>query len=770
LIAYVTGAGAEPAALRAALARELPDYMVPSAVLILETLPLTQNGKVDRKALPAPDMKALAAQPHAAQRDPVVEALCRIWAELLEDVEQVEANDNFFELGGHSLLAVTLIERMREEGLESDVESLFEHPTPAGLAATLRGGSAVRDAVAEKLCRIWAEVLGVERVEPNDNFFELGGHSLLAVTLIERMREKGLESDVEALFEHPTPAGLASKLETGGGAIVPPNLIPPRCAAITPDMVTLARLSQEEIDLIVATVPGGAANVQDIYPLAPLQEGMLFHHLLAEQADPYQLESILACASREQLEAFVATLQRVVARHDILRTAIVWEGLSEPMQVVWREAPLAVEEISLDAARDALEALQARRKQADWRLDVRQAPMLRVAYARDAAKDRWVICVAYHHLVDDGRTLALVGEEMLADLAGRREENAPAPPFRDFVARTRVSTRREEQEAYFRSLLGDVAEPTTPFNLSQVEGDGSGVSEASLELETELSLRLRARARALGVTPASLIHLAFALVLARTSGRSDVVFGTVLLGRMYGGAEADRGVGIFINTLPLRLPLGAMSVAAGALETQTRLRGLLAHEHASLALAQRCSGVEAPTPLFSALLNYQHAPLVVESERRSSAGIETLRGQEGRTNYPLTLSVSDYGERFSLDAQTQSPLAAERLNAFMQAALERLVSALEEAPGTRLVDIDVLPPQERALLLSEWTASPRAYAAADCLPALFEAQAARAPASIAVVYEGEALSYGELNARANRLAHRLRAEGVGPDVLVGLCV
>ncbi|WP_280949744.1 AMP-binding protein, partial [Methylosinus sp. 3S-1] len=313
-----------------------------------------------------------------------------------------------------------------------------------------------------------------------------------------------------------------------------------------------------------------------------------------------------------------------------------------------------------------------------------------------------------------------------------------------------------------------MTEPTAPFGLSDVQGDGSNVEEARLDVDAALARRTRAAARSLGLSVASLWHLAFAQALARVSGRIDVVFGTVLFGRMHGGVGADRAIGLFINTLPIRVRVGRQSVADSARLVHDRLTRLLRHEHAPLALAQRCSGIAATIPLFSALLNYRHSAPETESAA-AFEGVTELHAQE-RTNYPLTLSIDDFGNGFRLEAQTRHPLDPKIICGYLQTALEGLVTALETAPGTPVLTIDVLSEAERHRLLVDWNDTAAAYPQDRCIHQLFEAQASETPDAVAVAFEEQSLTYAQLNARANRLAHHLRRLGVGPETLVGLCV
>ncbi|HEX2090895.1 MAG TPA: amino acid adenylation domain-containing protein, partial [Longimicrobiaceae bacterium] len=590
LVAYCVGEGqVDPEALRRHLLERLPEHMVPAAYVPLEALPLTPSGKLDRRALPA----------------------------------------------------------------------------PGGEAYARRGYEAPLGEVEEALAQIWAELLGVERVGRHDHFFELGGHSLLGITLIERMRQQGLHADVRALFTTPVLAELARAVGGNSHEVeVPANGIPEGCERIRPEMLPLVELSQAEVDRIVAEVPGGVGNVQDIYPVAPLQEGILFHHLMSHEGDPYLVSSLAAFDSRERLERYLAALQAVIDRHDILRTAVAWEGLREPVQVVWRRVELPVEEVRLDAdGGDTAEQLWRWYDPRRYRMDMRRAPLLRVCIAEDPERRRWLMLLLMHHLTGDHESLEVLRHEISAHLQGRASELPSPLPFRNYVAQARLGVRREEHEAFFRGMLEDVAEPTAPYGLLDVWGEGHGIEEARLRVGCDVGARLHTRARAVGVSAASLCHLAWAQVLARLTGRWDVVFGTVLFGRMQGGTGSDRVMGPFINTLPVRIEVGTEAVEAAVRRTHVLLAELLRHEHASLALAQRCSGVPAPTPLFTSLLNYRHG---TRSRRfpdpgRPADGTGWVQAEE-RTNYPVHLAVSDYGEEVLLTAQVVAPVNAARVS------------------------------------------------------------------------------------------------------------
>jgi len=688
-----------PGTLRSYLSTRLPEFMVPAAFVQLERMPLSSNGKLDRKSLPAPRQDAFSRRMH---EEPV------------GDMEKTLAN-------------------------------------------------------------LWQELLAVEKVGRHDNFFELGGHSLLAVRMVARLRKLGLKVDIRSLLTSPVLSELASSIDRHEEFLIPPNPITPDTALISPSMLPLIDLTQDDIDRIIKTVPDGISNIQDIYALTPLQDGILFHHLLTKENDPYVLSSQIILPSKSHLDRLLSAVQQIVNRHDILRTAFVWEGLSHPAQVVWRKASLPVIEIDKYPQDEAgATKLVSMDDPFDYRFNLTQAPLLRYVVSREPGSERWRVLQLQHHIIEDVSSIQNFYNEIRLILLGQGD-SLPAPqPFRNLVAQTRVGMHQADHEHYFRRMLGDIEEPTLPFGLADIQNDGGDASESRRALPGQLNDRLRAQARRLGVSLASLCHLAWGQVLARSSGSDHVVFGTVLFGRMQQGGDAEQAVGLFINTLPLRLDLDCHGTEAAVKQTHARLAELLVHEYASLALAQRCSRVAAPTPLFSTILNYRHnrklaAPSAKPSEVELLAGVEFLRSEE-RTNYPLTMSVEDFEDSLGLTAVAVHPLSPDSVCGYMHQALESLVAALEKSPYSPVSQLEILPADERKLLLEDWNATQASYPDEACLHHLIEHQAIKSPDAVAVSYSDQSLTYRELNARANQLAHHLIASGARPDDRIAVCM
>ncbi|MGC4060738.1 MAG: amino acid adenylation domain-containing protein [Aquabacterium sp.] len=708
LVAYVVpdaavgnGDGKHIATLREQLTSALPDYMVPHAIVTLDALPLTINGKLDRRALPAPNADAYAGSQYAAPIGEQEQLLARIWSGLLS-VPQVGRHDSFFDLGGHSLLVMQLIEQLRKAGWRVPLRQVFERPTLSDLATSLQ-------ALADS---------------------------------------------------HAADAEHAHKA----------NPIPANAASITPDHLNLIDLTQTQIDLITSTVPGGGANVQDIYPLAPLQEGILFHHVYAdgqaEEGDTYILPSILKLDSRARLDQLLAAMQAVLQRHDILRTSIVWRGLPQGVQVVWRHAMLPVHDIALRPDQDALTQLQHMLAHTPQHMDLQTAPLLRAQIAQDPARqdDTWYAVIQLHHMVSDHVSQEIMLQEILACMAGMADR-LPAPvPYRHFVAQALRKLGTHDAQAFFTHKLQGIDEPTAPFGLLDAHGHGA-VHDARQHLPATLAQRVRTQSRRLGMSPAALMHAAWALVVARCSARDDIVFGSIVSGRLQGLPDAERVIGMFINTLPLRVKLQGLQAEQLVHTMRRELLDLLPHEQASLALAQRCSAVPGTLPLFTAVLNYRHTPDAQATP--AWPGISLLSSQE-RTNYPFTLSVDDLGAGFMLTAQTQYDAAQPshgvdpaRVLAFMLTATASLVDALAHAPERLATELDVLPPAEwQQLLPAPAKAGTPHLAHIQPIHHLFEDQARRQPDAVALLCQDLSFSYAELNTQANRLARYLQDLGV----------
>ena len=650
-------------------------------------------------------------------------------------------------------------------------------PAPDRSALAARAFAPPLTPTEQRVAEVWCELLGLECVGRDDGFFELGGHSMLAIRVVARLRAQGDALDVRTLFATPVLRAFCAALDASPARTdARPDVrdaddaggIPAGATALRPAMVPLAGLSQADLDRIVARVPGGAATIQDLYPLAPLQEGILFHHLAEDAGDPYLSTFVLGFPARVALDRFVEALRVVVARHDILRTSIHWDDLARPVQVVHRAVELPLQEIAVPPGEDTVAWLARRSDPATFRFSLDRAPLIALHAAPDPADGGWCLALVNHHMISDHITLELILGEVAVLMDGRAD-CLPAPlPFRDHIAAI-AATPAAAHEAHFAGLLGDVDAGTVPFGVEALRGGAAGAHEGRLPLPPALASRIRDCARAQDTTPAVLFHVAWAQVVARTSGRDDVVFGTVLSGRM-GGGDTGGMFGVFINTLPFRMRMDARDGRTAVADAAAQLSALLRHEHASLALTQRCSGVPAPQPLFTSLINYRRTvALAAPGEGGDDWDRIRVLFMEERTNYPLSMSVNDEGEGFTLVVHCVREIAPAPVAALLAEAMAGLVDRLERASSAPVSALEVLSPELRRRLLGLPAPAPEMFDPERVPHRRFLACAARAPAAIALVDGDVAVSYGELAARAMRLAQALVADGVRPGDLVGLC-
>jgi amino acid adenylation domain-containing protein len=626
--------------------------------------------------------------------------------------------------------------------------------------------------VEELLAKIWKELLGVRSVGRLENFFQLGGHSLLIMQMVEQLRQIGLSVDVRDVYQRSTLAQLAQKVEVGvlRKHEVPKNLLPPGSETIGPEMLTLVSLEPNEISRIVEMTRGGAPNIQEIYPLTSLQEGMLFHKQFESNgSDAYARSMLVSFESRERLDAFVEAVRATIERHDILRSAILWEGLSRPVQVVHRHASLSIQEFMLNREEDAGEQLRKRMSSDFASLNLQQPPLMRLEIAQDPNGMTWYGLIRTHHLAFDNESLDVFLAELISHMEGRIHELPEPVPYRNHVAQVVAYSQSQEAEKFFRSKLGDLDEPTAPFGLLDVHRSGRQVTNTREVLTSGLMSRLRSQSRRLSLTVATLFHAAWSLVVARTSGRDDIVFGTTLSGRLYASSASKGVLGMLVNVLPLRLRLEGVTTVDLVEQARWELTELLSHEHASLVTAQHCTRIGGTAPLFTSLLNYVHRADGLDRGFNGTTGV-TLLGTHGKTNYPLSLTVYDHRDSLTLEVQADVRIDSRRVTKYAVVTIESLVEALEAAPLTPALQLPVMPHDEYLKVIKTFNSDSDVSSSERIAHELFEENVRRIPDATAVVCEGSTLSYRELNARANQLARFLRQSGVRPEALVALCV
>ncbi|UGX03607.1 pyoverdine non-ribosomal peptide synthetase PvdD [Pseudomonas aeruginosa] len=671
LVGYVVADSAEDAerlreSLRESLKRHLPDYMVPAHLMLLERMPLTVNGKLDRQALPQPD----ASLSQQAYRAP-----------------------------------------------GSELE--------------------------QRIAAIWAEILGVERVGLDDNFFELGGHSLLATRVISRVRqEQQLDASLKALFERPVLEAFAQGLERTTDA--------------------------------VSTIP--LADRQQPLALSFAQERQWFLWQLEPESAAYHIPSALRLRGRLDVDALQRSFDSLVARHETLRTRFRLEG-GRSYQQVQPAVSVSIEREQF-GEEGLIERIQAIVVQP---FDLEREPLLRVNLLQ-LAEDDHVLVLVQHHIVSDGWSMQVMVEELVqlyAAYSRGLELALPALPiqYADYALWQRSwmeAGEKERQLAYWTGLLGG-EQPVLelPFDRPRPARQSHRGAQLGFELPRELVEAVRALAQREGASSFMLLLASFQTLLYRYSGQADIRVGVPIANR--NRVETERLIGFFVNTQVLKADLDGR-MGFDELLAQARQRALEAQAHQDLPFEQLVEALQpernaSHNPLFQVLFNHQSEIRSVTPEVQ----LEDLRleglawdGQTAQFDLTLDIQEDENGIWASFDYATDlfDASTVERLAGHWRNLLRGIVAN----PRQRLGELPLLDAPERRQTLSEWNPAPRECAVQGTLQQRFEEQARQRPQAVALILDEQRLSYGELNARANRLAHCLIARGVGADVPVGLAL
>lgn len=516
-------------------------------------------------------------------------------------------------------------------------------------------------------------------------------------------------------------------------------------------------------------------NVENIYPLSPMQQGMLFHTLYAQDSDVYRVQVIVTMRGLLNVSALKQAWKFVVERHAVLRTGLMWENLDEPLQIVRKQVEVPWEEADwrglaqLDQEARVADFLRADRHRS---LPLSNAPVMRLSLfhlADELTKLIW----STHHILMDGWSISLLFKEVFivyeAINDGREPQLEPARPFSDYIAWLQQQDL-SAAEAFWRETLKGV---TAPTEVRVERSNAVGRSEhrqQRLKLSRELTAEIQNFTRTQRLTPNTLMQGAWALLLARYSGARDVVFGAVISGRPaeLGGFESM--IGPLINTLPVRVRISEDDAVVPWLQKlQHQQVEQRQYEYSPLVSVQDWTEVPRGTPLFESLLAFENYPARSSWEEGSPSLKFDLAGGIEVTDYPIAVTVNPRDEwEFKIGYDRAN--FEESTIARMLGHLATLIQGLIGNPNKLLLELPMMTGDEQREIISGFNQTERKYLEEKCVHHLFEEQAERTPERIAVAFENEQLNYAELNRRANQLAHYLLSRGVEPEVRVGVCM
>jgi amino acid adenylation domain-containing protein len=736
LVAWVVarpGSQVTSAGLRGFLAERLPDHSVPAAVVLLAALPLTANGKVDRDALPEPEW--LQPSRHAElpvgerpARTPVEELLAGLWAELLGPMRPSAAAAPASAAGAPDLTAAG---------------------APELTAAAAAGGGAA--------------------IGPGDDFFALGGHSLLATRLVSRVREElGVELTLRRVFEHPTLAAMAREVEGSIGDSA--GLAGPALAPI-PRRLPPVRLPESH-DLV----------------LSYAQERIWFLAQLAPDSTAYNIAGALRLSGVLSPARLAGSLDEIVRRHAVLRSAYPLAA-GRPSPVV--SPPRAIELPLIDlaplgeAAAATGRALGSRFGRRPF--DLATGPLLRAALLR-LGPEQHLLVLVLHHIVADGWSVTV----FLRELAALYAAPGPLPElpiqYFDFARWQRQWLTGEAlapQLDYWRQALagapGQLALPADRPRPPVPDFAGARIREL---VPGAVTAELHREAQEGGATLFMVLLAAFDVLLGRYTGQQDLVVGTPIANRER--LDIEGLIGCFVNTLALRADLAGRPSFHGHL-LRVRQTCLAAYANQDLPFEKLVEAL-APrrdlgtTPLFQVMLVLQSATTAARQRPTADLEIELSELDATAAKFELTIDALEKPQGLALSFEYRTGLfdaaTVKRLAGHFQSLLAAVGAGTHR--GLDIAALPLLGESERQQLLREWNDTAAAYPGDRFLHQLFEEQARRAPDAVAVVAEAgpppdaagatvEHLTYGALEARANRLAGDLRRLGVGPETLVAIC-
>ena len=542
----------------------------------------------------------------------------------------------------------------------------------------------------------------------------------------------------------------------------------------TPSDFPLAKLDQPTLDRVL----GEERQIEEIYPLSPMQQGILFHTLYAPKSGMYCVQLNYSIQGSLNVEAFEQAWRRVVERHAILRTAFVWEGLTTPLQVVYRQVELPLVQHDWRATSSSEQEAQLKaflQIDRECGFELRKAPLMRLNLCR-MTEDTYQLIWSHHHLLLDGWSLPIIFKELFAlykaICQGQDLHLGRSRPYRNYIAWLQQQDM-VEAETFWRQTLKGFTTPTPlggERTYERAAGQEDSYEAQELYLSRGETAALQSLARRHQLTLNTLIQGVWALLLSRYSGEDDVVFGMTVSGRPPNLAGVESMIGLLINTLPMRVQVSPdASIVSWLKGLQAQQVELRRYEYSTLVQVQGWSEIPHGTPLFESILVFENYPAdASEQEQDSSLKIHQISSFD-RTNYPLTL-VAVPGQELLLklgyDGRRFDAATIRRMMGHLQTLLEGVVAD----PEQRLSDLPLLTEAERQQLLMEWNSTRADYRRDQCLHQFFETQVEQTPEAVAVVFEDEQLTYRQLNRRANQLARHLQALEVGPEVLVGICV